>query len=201
MENFIKRGRSYAKRFRKKIEDLRNYKNNAEEKEKEEINGVLMQVNDLLEYRNKFIDAFKNGIFLSEYLKKSDDAAYDYVLKDVKNFIQEIKLMEEKINLSLFEHFFGLSSPADYAKMLINTSSNENKKIVAEIKDRISGLKDRIKEMSETGKQNADETLNIIEKIIDYNKDAQKIFQLASKFDKEKSELKFKKSIAERKKC
>ena len=201
MENFIKRGRSYAKRFRKKIEDLRNYKNNAEEKEKEEINGVLMQVNDLLEYRNKFIDAFKNGIFLSEYLKKSDDAAYDYVLKDVKNFIQEIKLMEEKINLSLFEHFFGLSSPAGYAKMLINTSSNENKKIVAEIKDRISGLKDRIKEMSETGKQNADETLNIIEKIIDYNKDAQKIFQLASKFDKEKSELKFKKSIAERKKC
>ena len=200
MENFIKRGRSYAKRFRKKIEDLRNYKNNAEEKEKEEINGVLMQVNDLLEYRNKFIDAFKNGIFLSEYLKKSDDAAYDYVLKDVKNFIQEIKLMEEKINLSLFEYSFGLSSPADYAKMLINTSSNENKKIVAEIKDRISDLKDRIKEMSETGKQNADETLNIIEKIIDYNKDAQKIFQLASKFDKEKSELKFKKSIAERKK-
>ena len=39
-------------------------------KKKTVINGVLMQVNDLLEYRNKFIDAFKNGIFLSEYLKK-----------------------------------------------------------------------------------------------------------------------------------
>ena len=76
------------------MEDLRNYKNNAEEKE--EVNGVLMKANDLLEYRNKIIDAFKNFIFLSEHLKESDDTAYDYVLKDVKNFIQEIKLMEKK---------------------------------------------------------------------------------------------------------
>ena len=95
--------------------------------------------------------------------------------------------MEEKINLSLFEDFFLFSSPADYAKILINTSNpNENKKNVAEIKDRISDLKDRIKEMSETEKQNADETLNIIEKILDFNKDAQKNFQLASKVDKKK---------------
>ena len=85
------------------------------------------------------------GTFLSEHLKKSDDAAYDYMLKDVKNFIQEIKSMEEKINLSLFEDFFGLPSLDDYAKMLINTSPDENKKIVAEIKDRISDLKDKIK--------------------------------------------------------
>ena len=46
--------------------------------------------------------------------------------------------------------------------------------------------------------KNADETLNIIKKILNYNKDAQKIFQLASKVDKQKSELKFKKIIAER---
>ena len=45
-----------------------------------------MQANDLLEYRNKIINAFKNDIFLSEYLKKSDDAGYKYVLKDVKKF-------------------------------------------------------------------------------------------------------------------
>ena len=63
-------------------------------KKKEEINGVLMQANDLLEYRNKIIDAFKDGNFLFKYLKKSDAAAYDYVLKDVNDFIQEIKLME-----------------------------------------------------------------------------------------------------------
>ena len=57
-----------------------------------------MQANDLLEYRNKIIDAFKDGTFLSEYLKKLDDAGYNYVLKNVNDFIQEIKSMEEKIN-------------------------------------------------------------------------------------------------------
>ena len=33
----------------------------------------------------------------------SKDAADGYVLEDVNNFIQEIKSMEERINLSLFE--------------------------------------------------------------------------------------------------
>ena len=134
----------------KKIKELKfNYKPK-NDKEKEEIYRVLIQANDQLKYRNKIIDAFKNGIFLSEYLKKSDN----YVLKDVKNFIQEIKLMEEKINLSLFEDIFELSLSADYAKMLINTENlDKNKEFVAEIKDRISDLKGRIKEMSETEKQ------------------------------------------------
>ena len=79
-----------------------------------------MQVNDLLEYRNKIIDAFKDGTFLSEYLKKLDDAGYNYVLKNVNDFIQEIKSMEEKINLSLFEEFFESLSLVNYGKILIN---------------------------------------------------------------------------------
>ena len=41
------------------------------EKEKEEIDGVSMQANGLLEYRDKIIDAFKDGTFSSEYLKKN----------------------------------------------------------------------------------------------------------------------------------
>ena len=56
------------------------------------------------------------------------------MLKDVDNFAQEIKSMSEKINLSLFKEFFESSSPADYPKMLINTSPNENREIVAEQK-------------------------------------------------------------------
>ena len=75
-----------------------------------------MKINDMLEYRNKIIDAFKNGTFPSEYLKKLDDAGHNYVLEYVKKIIQEIKSMEEKINLSLFKDFFESSSPADYAK-------------------------------------------------------------------------------------
>ena len=131
------------------MEDLQFGYEPKNKKEKEEINGVLMQANDVLEYRSKIIKAFKDGTFLSEHLKKSDDAAYNYVLKDVNKFIEEIKSMEEKINLSLFEDFFGFSSPADYVKKLINTSPDENKQIVEEIKDRISALKDRTKDMSE----------------------------------------------------
>ena len=47
------------------------------------------------------------------------------------------------------------------------------------MKDRISDLKDRIKEMSKTEKKkkNADDTLTIIKKILDYNKNDQKMFQ------------------------
>ena len=87
-----------------------------------------MQENDLLEYRDKIIDAIKDGTFLSKHLKKSDDAAYNYVFKDVNKLIEEIKSMEEKINLSLFEEFFESSSPGNYAKMLIIKNQDENKK-------------------------------------------------------------------------
>ena len=106
--------------------------------------------------------------------------------------------MAEKINLSLFEDFFESPSPAHYAKLLINTwNPYENKKIVAETEDRISALKDRIKEMSEREKKSADETLKIIEEIIDYNKRAQRTFLLASEVHKGKSELKVDKGKSE----
>ena len=98
------------------------------------------------------------------------------MLENVNEFIEEIKSMEEKINSSLFKEFFELSSPAKYAKELINIKNrDENKEIVAEIENRKSDLKDEIKRMSEKEKKdkNVDETLEIIKKIIDLNKDAQ----------------------------
>ena len=69
------------------------------------------------------------------------------MLEYVNKLIEEIKSMEEKINLSLFEEFFESSSPANYAKMLINIKKqHENKKKKIEvIENRISDLKDRIK--------------------------------------------------------
>ena len=69
-----------------------------------------MQANELLNCRDKIIKAFKDGNFRSEHLKKLDDAAYKCVLKDVNKFIEEIRSMEEKINLSLFDEFFDQSS-------------------------------------------------------------------------------------------
>ena len=97
--------------------------------------------------------------------------------------------------------FFDHSSPADYAKILINTKNeDENKGNVEEIGDRILALKDRIERMSEKEKKDkdVDETLEIIEKILDYNKEAQKLFYHASKVDKRKSKPKIEESIAER---
>ena len=105
----------------------------------------------MLEYRNKIIDAFKDGTSSSKYLKISDDDAYDYVLKDVLNFIQKIESISENINFSLFNEFFELL-PADYAKTLNIKNPGKNKEFVAEIKDRISDFKDRIKKISKTEK-------------------------------------------------
>ena len=118
-----------------------------------------MQTNDLLKYRDKIIEAFKDGNFSSEHLKKSDAATYGYVLESVEKFIRKIKSMAENINLSLFNEFFESPSPANHAKELINTRNpDENKEIVADIKNRILDLKDKIKEMSEKEKECVDET-------------------------------------------
>ena len=154
---------------------------------------LLMQENDLFEYRDKIIDAFKDSAFLSGHLKKTDNAAYYHVLEDVKDFIQKIKSMSEKINLSLFEDFL------TYHHQLIHTENpDKNKEFAAEIKDGISNLKDRIKKMNEIEKinRNAAETLKIIKETLDYNKNPQKKFQLTSKVDQGKSETKLEKSIA-----
>ena len=78
-----------------KIEALKGCRLKNAEEEKEEINEVLMQANDMLESRNKIIEAFRDGIFLSKHLKKSVDAAHDYVLKEVTKSIKKIKSMQK----------------------------------------------------------------------------------------------------------
>ena len=124
--------------------------NNVEEKE--EINNVLIQVNDLLKHRDAIIDAFEKRIFLFEQLKGESKNAGEFVIEEVSNFIQKIESMSKNINLSFFNEFFE-SSLVDYAKYLINLkNTKENKEFVTESKNRISSLKDRIEEMSEKKK-------------------------------------------------
>ena len=48
----------FSKKLEHKIKELRFNYESKDEKEKIEINGVLMQANDLLEYRDKIINAF-----------------------------------------------------------------------------------------------------------------------------------------------
>ena len=88
--------------------------------------------------------------------------------------------------------------PAEYAKELINTkNTNKNKEYVEEIKSRISDLKDRIKQMSDKEKKykNANEALEIINKIIDYNNNAQIFFHHASKVYKKNQNQRLKKVL------
>ena len=66
----LKEAKFKQRNLEEKVEELNfNYKPK-NEKEKEEIRQALTQANDLLECRNKIINAFKYGTFLSEYLKK-----------------------------------------------------------------------------------------------------------------------------------
>ena len=57
-----------------------------------------MHANDMLEYGDKIIEAFRDGTFSSEHLKKSDDAAYDYILKDVNNLFRKLNRWQKKKN-------------------------------------------------------------------------------------------------------
>ena len=59
-----------------------------------------------MEYGYKIIEAFRDGTFLSEHFKKSDDAVYDYVLKDVNSFIQKIELNFRKYWFKFVQGFF-----------------------------------------------------------------------------------------------
>ena len=107
--------------------------------------------------------------------------------------------MEEKINLSLFQDFFQSSSPAEYAKELINTkNADENKKNVEEIKNKISDLEDRIKKMNDQEKKykNAKETLLI--KLLITIKMLKIFFIMHQKLIKQNQNQSLKESIAER---
>ena len=84
----------------------------------------------------------------------------------------------------MFEDFSESSSPADYAKELINTKNADKKKeYVEEIEYRILNLEDKIAQMNEKEEEekNADETLEIINKTLSYNKDTQNLFHRPSK--------------------
>ena len=64
----LKEAEFSQRKMEKKIEELRGYR--PENVEREEISGVLMQANDMFEYRDRIIEAFRDGTFSSKYLKK-----------------------------------------------------------------------------------------------------------------------------------
>ena len=97
----------------------------------------------------------------------------------------------------MFEDLFQSWSPVDYAKELINIkNADENKGIVKEIKDRISDLEDKIEQMNEkNNNKNVKGTLEIIRKILDYNKNAQDFFNAHQMLIKENQNQRLKKVL------
>ena len=81
--------------------------------------------------------------------------------------------------------------------MLINTSSDESKEIVKEIKNRTTALKERIKKVSKTEKKikMLMRHQRLLKKILNYKKNAQIYFQLASKVDKKIQNQRLKKVL------
>ena len=104
--------------------------------------------------------------------------------------------MEEKINLSLFEEFFESLSPADYAKMLINTkNADENKEFVEEIENRILDLEDRIQEMNEKEKKMLRRHQRLLEKFLIIIKMLKIFFIVHQKLIKENQNQRLKKVL------
>ena len=84
--------------------------------------------------------------------------------------------------------------------MLINTKDlDKNEEFYRRNEKQNIRFKRQNKKKSEwKRKKNVEETLKIMEKILDYNKNAQIFFHCASKIDKGKSEPEIEESIAER---
>ena len=80
--------------------------------------------------------------------------------------------------------------------MLINTENpDKNKEFVAEIEDNIRFKRQNKKKNEQNRKKNDDETLQIINEILDYSKNAQKIFSLHQKLIKENQNRRLKKVL------
>ena len=76
----------------------------------------------------------------------------------------------------MFKNYFSFAQPSALAKQLYATKvKKKNNKLVEEIKNRRSNLKDEIKKMSEDGKKikNPDKILKIVKEILDFNKEIQ----------------------------
>ena len=76
----------------------------------------------------------------------------------------------------MFKNYFSFALPSALAKQLYATKvKKKNNKLVEEIKNRRSNLKDEIKKMPEDGKKikNPDKILKIVKEILDFNKEIQ----------------------------
>ena len=140
--------------------------------------------------KEKIIRAFKRGTFPykdgikvdEESDEESDAKSEEESEKESEKESEELeenkisKYIEnesESINYELFEKLFSFVVPSDLPRKLFETKGKKkNSKLVKEIKNRWSSLKDEIKKMSknEIKIEKLNKLLKIVEKIIEFNK-------------------------------
>ena len=116
----------------------------------------------MLNNRQEVIDAFKTGIFpyidgfqrKIESEEESKEESEEKMKNELKKFIKYIENESKDINYDLFKHYFNFVVPSALAKELYETKKKQkNNELVTAIKNRLSNLKDRIKNVSEDEKK------------------------------------------------
>ena len=135
---------------------------------------TLSAAEKLLNNRREVIDAFKTGIFpyIDGFQIKEEESK-----DDIKKFIEYIKHESKGTNYDLFKDYFNFVVPSALVKQLYATKDkNKNDKLVEEIRNRWSNLKDKVEKMSQNEKEieKPDKILKIVKEILDFNKEIQK---------------------------
>ena len=167
-------------KLEKLINRLENYKAKKLLKIEEKKN-VLKSATELFRARENIIRFFEERIFLfkgnvfktkEELQKKLKEEEEEFI----NNSISFIERKSKDINNDLFKKYFDFSMPVDLTKKLFEIKdARENSKFVKEMKKRWSNLKDKIEEMSkeEIKNKKPNKILEIIDEIIDFNKNLQ----------------------------
>ena len=104
-------------------------------------------------FLKKEVFLFKSNIFKTkkELKEESKDESKEELKEErINKFFKYIEEKSKDINNDLFENYFDASVPNASANKLFETKDKkENNKLVKEIKNRWSNLKDEIEKMSE----------------------------------------------------
>ena len=182
------------KEHHKKINSLNKLKPQKEnnEKRKQEVlinvGGIYNKLHDI--YKSKYskkIDKlsakdkkkldYKKLRLSNDYLCSSEEVEEQEPIKDdYKTLIKQIIDEETNINDDLFNKYFKFQRPSDMLMLLNKTNDTEkNNKLINFIDSGLKDLKQEIKKMSEAETENEDpeSIVNIVEKILKFNKQNQ----------------------------
>ena len=107
-----------------------------------------------MEIRNEFLSETKNKQFL----------------KWIEEFLNEIKNGRKNINNEIFTEYFDYQSPSFLVKDLYEGNQNKNDIIVKYLNESLIDLRNSIKSKEVLVNENPKKVVNIVEKILDFNK-------------------------------